>query len=99
MSYFLYILNPPRITFMADMTPVERQLMREHSLYWVSLMDKGSVIAFGPVADPKGAYGICIMRVDERGIAEALGADDPVIRAKAGFSFELYPMPNVVYPK
>lgn len=99
MNYFLYKLNPPRLSFPADMTPAERTLMQEHAVYWRGLMQKGWVIAFGPVADPKGAYGIAILRLEDGSNANPLCANDPVIRADAGFSFELHPMPSVVFPE
>ena len=99
MNYFLYKLNPPRLSFPADMTPAERTLMQEHAVYWRGLMQNGWVIAFGPVADSKGAYGIAILRLEDGSNANPLCANDPVIRADAGFSFELHPMPSVVFPE
>jgi len=99
MNYFLFRLNPPRLSFPADMTPVERQLMQEHAVYWRGLMKKNLVVAFGPVADPKGAYGIAILRLEDGSNANALCVNDPVIRADAGFSFELHPMLSVVLPE
>jgi len=99
MNYFLFRLNPPRLSFPADMTPVERQLMQEHAVYWRGLMKKNLVVVFGPVADPKGAYGIAIIRLQDAADAYFLGADDPVIKADADFSFELHPMPSVVLPE
>ena len=99
MNYFLYRLNPPRPTFPRDMTPAERNLMQEHVAYWTRLMKEGRVVAFGPVADPKGSYGIGIIKLEQGEGANALGADDPVILAHAGFSFEIHPMPQLVVSK
>jgi uncharacterized protein len=96
MKYFLYRLNPPRSTFPADMTAAEGNLMREHVAYWTGLMNQGRVIAFGPVADPKGAYGIGIIKLEEGEDPNALGENDPVVRANVGFRFEVHPMPQVV---
>ena len=31
--------------------------MKRHAAYWQSLLDKGFVLVFGPVLDPKGPYG------------------------------------------
>ncbi|MGN6179044.1 MAG: hypothetical protein ACTHNW_07675 [Mucilaginibacter sp.] len=39
------------------MTPEERAIMQQHVVYWKDLMNKGTVIAFGPVLDPVGTYG------------------------------------------
>jgi len=99
MNYFLYRLNPPRPTFPRDMTPAERDLMREHVAYWTRLMKEGRVIAFGPVADPKGSYGIGIIQLERGEDANALGANDPIILAHVGFGFEIHPMPQLVLSK
>ena len=96
MTYFLYKLTPPRPTFPGDMTPAEGILMREHVGYWAGLMKQGRVLAFGPVADPKGSYGISIIQVEDGDEAHRLGAHDPVIVADVGFGFEVHPMPRLV---
>lgn len=96
MNYFLYKLTPPRPTFPGDITPAEADLMRGHVAYWAEHMTAGRVIAFGPVADPKGSYGIGIIRLEDGGDALALAAQDPVIVANAGFGFEVHPMPRLV---
>lgn len=98
MKYFLFKLIPPRPTFPADMTPAEAKLMQEHSAYWRDLMGKGFVIAFGPVSDPKGAYGIAVVQFEEDADANVLGTNDPTIKANFGFKFEVYSMPQVVLP-
>lgn len=96
MSYFFYRLDPPRPTFSVDMTETEARLMREHVDYWTALLKQGRVIAFGPVADPKGAFGIGILELDDAVDANALGANDPVLLANAGFRFEVHLMPRLV---
>jgi uncharacterized protein YciI len=97
MNYFLYKLNSPRPTFPADMAPAEAEFMRAHVAYWSGLMDQGMVIAFGPVADPAGSYGMAILRLTEAADASALGAGDPAIVANAGFSFEVHSMPRLMF--
>ena len=99
MNYFLYKLNPPRPTFPADMTPAEGKLMQEHVAYWRDLMKKGLVVAFGPVADPKGSYAIAIIQLQDNSDAITLGTNDPVIKANAGFNFEVHPMPRMGLPE
>jgi len=98
MKYFLLKLIPPRPIFPADMTPQEAKLMQEHSEYWRHLMSKGLVAVFGPVSDPKGTYGIAVLQLDDDADANALGSNDPTIKANAGFRFEVYSMPQVVLP-
>lgn len=96
MKYFLYKLIPPRPTFAQDMTEVEARLMQEHAAYWKGLMDRGLVVAFGPVLDPKGVYGVAIVEFEDTANADDLGIDDPTIKANVGFRFEIYPMPQVM---
>ena len=98
MKYFLYKLIPPRPTFPADMTQAEAKLMQEHSSYWRDLMDKGLVVVFGPVSDPKGTYGIAVLQLEDDADANVLGANDPTIKANVGFKFEVYSMAQVVLP-
>ncbi len=98
MKYFLYKLIPPRPTFPADMTPAEAKLMEEHSAYWRDLMNKGLVIVFGPVFDPKGTYGIAVLQLEDDAGANLLGTNDPTIKANVGFKFEVHSMPQVVLP-
>ena len=99
MKYFLYKLIPPRPTFAQDMNEAEAKLMREHADYWKGLMKRRLVIVFGPVADPKGVYGIAILELEEEADANALGMNDPAIKAKAGFNFEVHPIDRAVVRK
>lgn len=99
MQYFFYKLNPPRPTFPADMTPAEGKVMQEHSAYWSDLMKQGGVVAVGPVADPKGSYGVGIVRLEDGSDPTALGTNDPAIQAEIGFTFEIHPMPRLLLPE
>lgn len=93
MKAFFCKLIPPRPSFPSDITPAETQLVHQHVGYWTDLLSKGIVMVFGPVADPKGSYGIAIIEQQSEADARELATNDPVIRANAGFSFELYSMP------
>ncbi len=98
MKYYLFKLLPPRPTFPADMTPAEAKLMQEHALYWRGLTEQGLVVVFGPVADPRGAYGIAVLQLPDDVDARTLGRSDPTIKADQGFGFEVHPMPQAVLP-
>lgn len=74
--YTLY-LNPPRPTFMQDMTEEERGIMQQHIAYWNDIMNKGMVLAFGPVLDPAGVYGLGIVEVENEQQVKDLIANDP----------------------
>ncbi|MBI5544737.1 MAG: hypothetical protein HY901_12675 [Deltaproteobacteria bacterium] len=95
--FFLIRLLPPRPTFQQDMTPAEAATMREHVVYWRGLLQAGTAIVFGPVADPKGAWGVGIVRAADEAAVRALEAGDPAIRAGAGFRYEILPMPTAVF--
>lgn len=98
MRYFFCKLLPPRPSFMSDITPAETRLMQEHSQYWRGLMAEGNVVAFGPVADPNGGFGIAVVRLADGADVKLLADSDPVIKANAGFRFEILPMPQAVHP-
>jgi uncharacterized protein YciI len=69
--------------------------MQEHVIYWTDLMNRGFVIAFGPVMDPKGVYGLGIVEVDNEEQVNSFVANDPAIQINR---YEVYPM-NAVVPK
>jgi hypothetical protein len=49
-------------------------------------------IVFGPVAGPKGAWGLGVVRgADEAGV-RVFEASDPAVRSKRGFRYEVLPM-------
>ena len=98
MKYFFYKLIGPRPTFPGDMTPAEAKLMNEHVAYWAGQMKQGRVVALGPVADPKGTFGMGVIRLEDGIDPKTLCAGDPVVAAKAGFTFEVHPMPKVMTP-
>jgi len=76
-KYFALKLLPCRPTFAQDMTPEERAIMQQHVVYWRDLMGKGKVLTFGPVMDPKGAYGFGIVQMDDEAQVEEFIAKDP----------------------
>ena len=63
-EHFFLRLNPPRPTFSADMSDEEREMMGRHVAYWSERLANGDLVAFGPVADPEGGYGIAIAKAD-----------------------------------
>ena len=94
---FLYQLIPPRSTFAQDMTETERKVMQEHALYWKALTERGIVVVFGPILDPKGVWGLAVVEAADEPDARALGANDPAV--KAGLTFEVYQMPGSIVRK
>ena len=79
-TWFLRLV-PPRTTFPADMTPAEEKLMDEHFIYWKDKFEKGICIFGGPVLDPKGAFGVVVVRAATMEEARALADGDPTVKA------------------
>jgi len=94
--YFLCRLLPPRTDFMQTMTADERAIMVKHVGYWTAKVETGNALVFGPVADPKGGYGIGIIKVADVAEMEALRYADPAMQANVGFSYDILPMPRMV---
>jgi uncharacterized protein YciI len=91
---FFMKLNPPRPTFMADMTEEERAVMHRHVAYWTDLLDRGIAIVFGPVFDGNG-YGVGVLSVDsEQQLKEILDAD-PAVQINRS---EYHPMQAIFKP-
>ena len=97
LRYFMCRLLPPRASFMLDMTEVERAAMQAHGGYWREQLAAGIAIAFGPVADPAGGWGLGILAATDDAAVAAFQAADPAIRASIGLRYETLPMPRVLY--
>jgi uncharacterized protein YndB with AHSA1/START domain len=95
--YFHVRLLPPRPTFMTDMNEAEGQVMKEHGAYWAQNLMAGNVLIYGPVADPKGGWGVGVIAVDSEEQARQLEANDPAIKSGRGFKYERLPMLRALY--
>jgi len=95
--YFLLRLIAPRPTFAQDMTADERALMDRHATYWRGKLGDGVAIAFGPVLDPNGPWGLGLIRARDEAEVRAFEAGDPVIVADRGFRYETLPIMRLVY--
>jgi uncharacterized protein len=90
-KHFLMRLIPPRPTFGADMSAEERGLMQQHIAYVRTFFDGGQVLAYGPVLDPAGAFGVALLEVDDEAEAYKFAKEDPSIVAGLN-SYALTPM-------
>jgi uncharacterized protein YciI len=91
-KYFFVRLLPPRPSFPFDMSDAERAIMQQHVVYWTERLQEGMAVAFGPVADPKGAWGLGVVECESAEQVKTLEANDPAIKAGLGFSYEVLPM-------
>jgi uncharacterized protein len=94
-SYFAYRLVPPRPSFAEDMSEDEAAIMGEHAGYWQALLERGTAIVFGPVADPAGSWGLAVVEADREEDVRALAADDPAVRSGLAHA-EVYAMPGAI---
>lgn len=90
--FYVCRLLAPRATFVTDMTPEERQAMEAHAAYWAEQLRQGVAVVFGPVADPKGPWGLGVIRVKSEEEMRKLVEQDPAILARMGASYEVLPM-------
>jgi uncharacterized protein YciI len=81
MKTWLIRIIPPRPHFDQDATPAEQALMVQHLAYWKDLNEKGVCLFGGPVLDPRGVYGILVVRTATEDEARALGEADPSVKA------------------
>jgi len=80
---------------MLDMTDEEKEIMQQHVAYRKTLLDKGNVIAYGPVMDPNSGYGIGIVEAENEEQVKQLTANDPANKINR---YEIFPM-RAIIPK
>jgi len=97
MGFFFYRLDPPRPTFAKDMTAAEAGLMKRHADYWASLVASGKAIAFGPVQDARGSYGIGILQLEAGEDPRQIAQGDPALISGLGFTCRIQRMPHVIH--
>lgn len=95
-SYFVVRLLPPRPTFVVDMTEAERRIMGEHVAYWTGKLQAGQAVAFGPVLDPKGPWGLGVVELTDPSELGAWEREDPAIAAGIGMRYEVLPMAQAI---
>ena len=89
-------LIPPRPDFAFTLTDEERALMGRHADYLRDRLAEGTMMIAGPVGDPAGPWGLCILRVGTEAEASALTDADPVALSGRGFRYEILPMMSVI---
>jgi hypothetical protein len=96
MRHFLYRLIPPRPTFLEDMSATEGTIMEAHFAYWAGVIAERQAVAYGPVIDPGGVYGVAVLEVVDEATAETIATNDPANKSGAGFRFALHPMVDAI---
>ncbi len=98
MKRFFIRLLSPRPDFAVTMTDAERATMNHHIGYWSDLAAQGKVLAFGPVGDPAGPFGMAVVLAEDDEAADALRNGDPALASPHGFRTELHPTLALVTP-
>jgi uncharacterized protein YciI len=75
-----------------DMSEAEGEIIEAHFGYWAGVIAERKAVAYGPVLDPKGAYGFAVIEALDQAAAESVVSSDPAIQSGAGFMFELHPI-------
>jgi hypothetical protein len=99
MKYFFLKLIPPRADFMQTVTVTEKDLMREHAVYWQGFAEKGWAVAYGPVAAETGGFGAGFWALPDDVDPKPIADNDPTIKANVGFKYEIHPMPTLLRGK
>ena len=74
-----------------DMTDTEKAAMGRHAEYLTTFLQNGSGVAFGPVFDPNGVFGMGIVEAADETAVRAITDKDPAVLAGVG-RYEIYPM-------
>jgi uncharacterized protein YciI len=96
-SYFLYKLTPPRPGFPADMDESEAAIMNDHFGFWQGLVDAGTALIYGPVADPSGMWGLAIVTAGDEDEVQTIGDKDPAVASGLG-TVTVMAMPDAMGP-
>lgn len=67
--------------------------MQRHIAYWSEKAAAGIAVVFGPVADPKGVWGLGVYRVNDMAQMQLMLDADP---ARDILSYEVFEMPRGV---
>ena len=68
MPTFVLRLIAPRPNFAQTLTDSERVIMGSHAAYWRPYLDRGDMVAFGPVLTDDDSYGLAIVETDDEWI-------------------------------
>ncbi|HST64711.1 MAG TPA: YciI family protein [Mycobacteriales bacterium] len=97
-TYFFRIV-PPRAMSLPHMRADELKVIDLHVAYWLKLMQRGHVLAFGPVADDTGNYGVGVIQAQSPEQARAIADNDPAVTDPLlSFRTTVTPMHTVMSP-
>jgi hypothetical protein len=86
MAMFVLRLLAPRPQFAQTLTDSEREIMTRHGAYWRPYLERGDMVAFGPVLTDDDSYGLAVVETgDEQALRDFAAADPVVTTGTANF--------------
>ena len=79
MPVFVLRLKAPRPRFAQTLTDAEREVMVRHGAYWRPYLERGDMVAFGPVLTDEDSYGLAVVETDDEQALRDFAAEDPVV--------------------
>ena len=65
MPTFVLRLIAPRPNFAQTMTDAEREIMSRHAAHWRPYLERGDMVAFGPILTDDDSYGLAVVETDD----------------------------------
>lgn len=93
MPVFVLRLKAPRPRFAQTLTDAERETMARHAAHWRPYLERGDMVAFGPVLTDDDSYGLAVLETDDEQALRDFAAQDPVVTTGTA-SFEVGRMPD-----
>jgi uncharacterized protein YciI len=88
MPIFVLRLKAPRPGFAQTLTDAEREIMARHGAYWRPYLERGDMVAFGPVLTDDDSYGLAVVDTDDEQALRDFATEDPVVTTGTA-SFEI----------
>ena len=88
MAVFVLRLKAPRPRFAQTLTDAEREVLTRHGAYWRPYLERGDMVAFGPVLTDDDSYGLAVVETDDEQALRDFAAEDPVVTSGTA-SFEI----------
>jgi uncharacterized protein YciI len=79
MPVFVLRLIAPRPRFAQTLTEAELEVMGRHAAHWRPYLERGDMVAFGPVLTDDDSYGLAVVQTDDEQALREFAAEDPVV--------------------
>jgi uncharacterized protein len=63
------------------MSSEEGEVMQRHAGYWQDLLGREVAVAYGPVMDPEGSWGLGLLDVEDENEAREIAERDPAVES------------------